>query len=101
MTAYAIAYLTVHDPGLFTQYLSKVSDIVARHHGRYLSRGGKVTTVFGDWHPRRLVIIEFPGPEDLVQCFSCGEYLEILPIRERSATGSLIMVEGVALRDGS
>ena len=100
MTAYAIVDLAVRDPSLFSEYLAKVSGIVARHHGRYLSRGGKVTTIFGNWQPSRLVIIEFPGPADLVQCFTCEEYREILPIRERSATGSMIMVEGVSRSEG-
>ena len=53
-----------------------------------------MTQVFGGWRPDRIVIIEFPCSADLVECFSCGEYREILPIREKSSTGSLIMVEG-------
>jgi len=94
MTAYAIVDLVVHDPAGFSRYLSRVSAIVAKHHGRYLSRGGRITTVFGSWKPRRIVIIEFPGPDDLMQCFSCEEYRDILHLREESATGSMIMVEG-------
>ncbi len=93
MTAYAIADLVVHDPGLFSQYLERIPAIVAKHHGRYLSRGGRVATIFGEWQPRRIVIIEFPTPDDLMRCFSCEEYRKILPIRERAARGSMIMVE--------
>ena len=94
MPVYALAQVRVHDPELFSRYLARVSAIVERHHGRYLSRRGKVTRIFGSWTPDRIVIIEFPAREDLVQCFGCEEYRELLPLREESATGSMIMLEG-------
>jgi uncharacterized protein (DUF1330 family) len=54
-----------------------------------------VTTLLGDWKPDRLVIIEFPSRKDLERCFGSQEYKEIVPLRDRSATGSMIMVEGI------
>lgn len=93
MPVYAIADLRVHDPELFARYLARIAGIVGKHHGRYLSRGGRVTGIFGDWRPEQIVLIEFPTRGDLVRCFSSDEYREILPFREGSSTGSLIMVE--------
>ena len=29
--------------------------------GRYLARGGELTTYEGDWHPPRIVLLEFPS----------------------------------------
>ena len=91
--AYAIADIRVHDPALFSRYVEQVGEIVRKHQGRYLSRAGKVTCITGAWKPGRIVLIEFPSREELVRCFASREYREILPIREGSSTGSLIMVE--------
>ena len=37
------------------------------HGGRYLVRGGKVTPLGSEWHPERVIILEFPAAENVRQ----------------------------------
>lgn len=95
MPVYVVVDIAVHDPEVFSQYLSRVIGLVKKNNGHYLVRGGKVTSILGGWNPGRLVIIEFPSREDMERCFGSEEYRKITPLRDLSSTGSIIMVEGV------
>lgn len=55
-----IGEVTVKDPIAYEQYRSEVGDLIARHHGEYVVRGGEIEVVAGDWRPNRLIILRFP-----------------------------------------
>lgn len=38
----------------------------------------------GDWHPERVVIVEFPSIERLTEWSFSAEYLALAPLRARS-----------------
>ena len=95
MMVYQVIDLDVHDPGLYAGYVARVADIVQRYGGRYLVRGGQVISLGGDWHPKRLVIIEFESLERLQQCYASSEYQTIAHLREQSSQSKAIIVEGV------
>ena len=79
---------------LYSRYVAEVRSIVEKYKGKYLARGGKVTPVFGDWNPERIVVIEFPSSEDLWRWLGSPEYKEIAILRENSAVTRAIIVEG-------
>jgi uncharacterized protein (DUF1330 family) len=79
---------------IYAKYIEKVRSIVEKHKGRYLSRGGKVTPIFGDWNPERIIIIEFPSAGHVEQWLDSPEYKEIAVLRENSTITKAIMVEG-------
>jgi len=93
---YMIIDILVTDKDLYSQYTKCVTAIVEKYGGRYLTRGGKITPISGNWNPKRIVIIEFPSEAALKKCFSSEEYLEIAPLREHSTAGWSIMVEGTS-----
>ncbi len=76
------------------KYAEKVPEIVKKHGGRYLVRGGKVIPMFGNWNPERLVLIEFETEEQLLNCFNSVEYLKIAPFRENSTITKSVIVNG-------
>jgi uncharacterized protein (DUF1330 family) len=88
--------ITVRGADLYAQYVEQVREVVTRRGGTYLARGGEVTVLSGDWHPKRLVLIEFPTMDDLRACFASSEYAVLAPLRERSTASRAIIVEGVA-----
>ena len=92
---YQIVELDIHNQELYAGYVTKVADIVRKHGGRYLARGGEVTPMSGNWYPKHLVIIEFESLERLQQCYAPPEYKEIAPLRERSSQSKVDVVEGV------
>jgi uncharacterized protein (DUF1330 family) len=75
--------------------VDNVRAVVERYGGRYLVRGGNVTPLSDDWHPERVIIIEFETAEQVQRCFDSPEYLELAPLRKRSAVSRAIVVDGV------
>ena len=49
----------------------------------------------GDWEPHRLVVLEFPDMASLKAWYASPEYVPIKRIRENSAKGRLIALEGL------
>lgn len=95
MPAYLVAHLEVHDPDSFARYRERVSPLVDRFGGRYRIRGGEVEVLEGDWQVSRLVVIEFPSRDALRLFYDSPEYQEIIPLRQRGASGAVAIVDGV------
>ncbi len=100
MAVYLIVEIRINDLATYSRYVDRVSDIVQRHGGRYLVRGGKVAPLSGDWEPERIILVEFDTTEQVEKCFGSTEYLELAPLREQSTTTRAIIVDG-CLPDGS
>jgi len=96
MPVYLVVESRVRDPAAYAQYIEKVGPIVEQYGGRYLVRGGKVTSVGGGWAPERMIILEFPSDENVRRWLSSPEYREIAPLREQGADTRAVLVEGVA-----
>ena len=96
MAVYMLLDVTVREGALYAQYVEQVREVVERHGGKYLARGGEVTVLSGDWQPGRVVLIELPTMDDLRACFASPEYAALAPLRERSTVSRTIIVEGVA-----
>ncbi|HOO77523.1 MAG TPA: DUF1330 domain-containing protein [bacterium] len=99
MPFYLIIAVDVADAETYSEYVRKVSGIVAKHGGKYLARGGEVIPISGGWNPERVVLIEFPTEELVRRCFRSPEYLEIAPLRERATRTKAIVVEGCDSRE--
>ena len=95
MAAYLMADVQVHDPDTFATYSVQVAPTLEAYGGRFLARGGATEVVEGEYQPSRIVVIEFPDMESLRKWHDSDAYQAILPIRLRSATTSVIAVEGV------
>jgi len=78
----------------YVRYIEQVRPIVEKYKGRYLARGGKITPIFGNWDPERIIIIEFPSEENVKQWLNSPEYMGIAMLREASTVTKAIMVEG-------
>lgn len=94
MSVYMIIDITIRDDDLYSQYVEGVSEVVEKHGGRYLVRGGKVTPLSGNWNPERMIVMEFETMGQLQRCFRSAEYLELAPRREQSTDSRAIVVEG-------
>jgi uncharacterized protein (DUF1330 family) len=95
MAAYLLAQLTVHDPESFGRYREAVAPLVDRFGGRYRVRGGAIDVLEGDLGAERLVVIEFQSRDAARLFYDSPEYQQILPLRQRAADGSVVIVEGV------
>lgn len=95
MAAYLIAHLEVSDPKDFDAYRAAVSAVVEKFGGSYLVRGGGIDVLEGHWPIERLVIIAFDSPDQARRFYASPEYQEILPLRLKSATGPVVIADGV------
>jgi uncharacterized protein (DUF1330 family) len=95
MAAYLIAEHKITDAAKFEEYRSKVGPMIAKHGGRYLTKGGSHKILEnGYWKPERVVIIEFPDMAALNAWYNSPEYQPLIAIRQRAAIDMLITLEG-------
>jgi uncharacterized protein (DUF1330 family) len=94
MAVYLIIEINVYDQELYSEYTAQVLPLVERYGGSYLVRGSELYPVSGDWHPERLVLIQFETV-DLVQDFlTSPEYRALIPLRDRASSARAIVAEG-------
>ena len=94
MPAYLVATVAIHDPETYRKYTALTPALVARHGGRFLTRGDAVTTLEGPPFTDRLVIVEFPTQADAEALFNDPEYTDAAQVRRAASVGRLIVQEG-------
>jgi uncharacterized protein (DUF1330 family) len=94
MKAYVIAAETTKDEAVFATYRKEVPATIAAFGGKFVVRGGQLTTLEGEWPHPRLVIIEFPSRAAAEGWYRSPEYQKIMPLRLNSTVGNLIIVDG-------
>jgi uncharacterized protein (DUF1330 family) len=95
MPAYWVARAKINDPVEYKKYTDLVPDIIRKHGGRVLARGGRYQIMEGPHDFQRFVVIEFPTFEQGVACFRSPEYQEAAGFR-RAGGGIVenVIVEG-------
>jgi uncharacterized protein (DUF1330 family) len=68
---------------------------VAAGGGRFVARGGELAVLEGDWHPRRLVVLEFENLEAAKRWYESPGYQEVKKLRDGAANLRMVAVEGV------
>jgi len=95
MPAYVIVETDIHDPEQYDRYRAASPAAVAAGGGRFVARGGEIAVLEGDWHPSRLVILEFPDLETAKRWYESPEYQEAKALREGAANLRMVAVAGV------
>jgi uncharacterized protein (DUF1330 family) len=93
--AYVIANIDVKDPVRYADYRQMVPASIEKYGGRFVARGGSIDVLEGDWHPTRLVIVEFPSAARAREWWDSAEYAEAKALRQATSTGTLLILEGV------
>ena len=94
MKAYVIAVDTVHDAAMMGEYGKVVAATLVPFEGKFLARGGAHTVLEGEWQPRT-VILEFPSREAAEGWYRSADYQKIIGLRQNSASGNLVIIDGV------
>lgn len=89
MPAYWVARSKINDPVAYKTYTDLVPDIIAKHGGKVLARGGKYQIMEGPEHFHRFVVIEFPTLEAGVACFQSAEYQAAAAHRRANGAGEV------------
>lgn len=95
MAAYMICTMTVHDPETYRRYTDVTPATLARHGGRFLTRGEPVTTCEGEPFTQRMVILEFPDQASAQAWYDDPEYQAASEHRRAAASGGrMVLQEG-------
>ena len=95
MAAYVIVETDITDPERYEQYKAASPAAVQAGGGRFLVRGGELAVLEGDWHPSRLVVLEF---EDLAAArawYRSETYQQAKELRDGAARLRMVAVQGV------
>ena len=95
MAAYVIAHVDVQDPVRYEDYKKMSPVSIAKFGGRFIARGGKTDVLEGNWHPKRLVLLEFPSVERAREWWASDDYAPAKALRQATSHGELIIVDGV------
>lgn len=91
---YIIGHITVNDPETYKEYIEKDTPILLRLGAVPIIRGGEATVMEGEAHNRH-VVFEFPSYAAALAAYNDPDYQEVAKIRHRSASSTIIVVEGV------
>ncbi|MFP7570919.1 DUF1330 domain-containing protein [Marivita sp. S2033] len=90
---YIIGHITVNDPEAYREYVERDTPILEGHGGRFIVRGGASEIVEGQTQERH-VVIEFDDFEAAKRAYHDSAYQDVADIRRRTATSTIILVEG-------
>ncbi len=94
MSAYIIARVDVRDRERYGEYMKHTPRVIDRFGGRFIVRGGAVTTLEGPAEDRRLVVIEFPSLDQAKAFYASPEYTAVKALREDAGDGQFLLVDG-------
>jgi uncharacterized protein (DUF1330 family) len=95
MPAYVIVGTDIEDAEQYDRYKAASPGAVAAGGGRFVARGGELAVLEGDWHPSRLVVLEFPNLEAAKRWYESETYQDAKKLREGAARLRMVAVEGV------
>jgi len=95
MAAYVITYLAVTDPKAFQVYREAAGPTFAPYGGRPIVVDGPFEVLEGMVQPKSVVVVEFETMEQARRWYASPEYARTIPMRQRAANASLILVDGV------
>jgi uncharacterized protein (DUF1330 family) len=94
MKAYVIVEVSITDINQYEEYKKLTPATISAYEGRFIIRGGKTEPLEGDWHPDRIVVVEFPSPEKARQWWHSDEYSQAKATRREAAHTKMFIVEG-------
>ena len=95
MPAFVIVSIDIHDPVLYERYKALAPSSIGVYGGKYLTRGGAVEVLEGEWTPRRFVILEFPSMEKAKAWHDSPEYAPAKALRDSCARSLMLLAEGL------
>ena len=95
MPAYVILDLKVFDNEKLLKYIKVAPEIIKKHEGKIIVRGGEFQTVEGNWNPEKIVMIEFPNYKTANDWWNSDEYQKATGLRKKGAHTNVLIIDGV------
>jgi uncharacterized protein (DUF1330 family) len=94
MPGYLISIMTVTKPDAYEGYRALAGPAVAKHGGRFLSRGGRFEVLEGGFPGSRVVVVEFESYDKAKAFYDSPEYLAARRQRAGAADFNMLVLEG-------
>lgn len=94
MKGYVIVEVEVFDKEQYEEYKTLAAESIAFYGGKYLVRGAQTEMLEGEWHPQRIVVLEFPSKERAKEWWNSEMYANPKKIRNQTAKTKMIVVDG-------
>jgi uncharacterized protein (DUF1330 family) len=92
---YVVAQIEIHDHELYSRdYIPHVAAVLAEFDGKYLVRGGSPQTLEGEDAPSRVIIMEFPSPEQAQAFWNSPKFRQLSEVRRQATISRIFLVEG-------
>ncbi len=95
MSAYIIARVEVTDWDKYKEYMKLTPEVIKAHGGRFISRGGDLTSLEGEEETRRVVVLEFDSVDDAKAFYNSEGYQTAVKAREGAANAQFVIVDGI------
>lgn len=95
MAAYVICDIVVTDPEGIKEYQQRVGASLELYGGKFLVRGGTFEVLEGNWHPHRVILLEFESIEQAKRWYNSAEYAPVKEIRRKTANADFVLVQGL------
>lgn len=95
MPAYLIVETDIHDPESYERYKQASPGAVEAGGGRFIARGGELAVLEGDWHPKRVVLLEFESLDAIKRFYVSPAYQAAKQLREGAANLKMVAVQGI------
>ena len=94
MKGYLVLDLSIKDANGFANYAENIPAFVKKHGGRYLVKGAVPEKMEGEWLPERLVILEFPSPDNARAFLADPDAQPLIALRHTATESRTILAEG-------
>ena len=95
MAAYVIVNLEVRDADWRVEYGPKTNELMKKHCGKAVVRGGAMEKLEGSAKlPSNVVVLEFPTTEQAKAWYNDPEYAPLIKLRQTGSDAEMILVEG-------
>ena len=95
MAAYVFFDAVSVHPERMSAYRDKALATVKAFGGKLIAATSNIDYREGDWHPARIVMIEFPSMGNARAWYDSPEYQEVLPIRLAANKDKMVIFEGL------
>ncbi|MEP5566312.1 MAG: DUF1330 domain-containing protein [Halioglobus sp.] len=95
MAAYAVVDVDIFDIAEYMHYQHAVRPLLEAAGAQYLVRGGEFQVIQGDVEPQRLIIVEFPCMDTLLDFYNSDPYQALESLRQSCSRATVVAVRGV------
>ncbi len=94
MTAYVVSMMSISDHDTYRKYTDRTPPIVRKYGGKFLARGGDILTVEGEKYNDRMVILEFPSRQAILDWYEDPDYVDARAFRHASSEARIFVIDG-------